>query len=318
MLAIIGQTAVGKTKIAIEVASQINGEIISADSMCVYRYMDIGTAKPTLADRKKVPHHLIDVVDPDYPFSVSDYLTLANKAIDEIISRGKTPILCGGTGLYLRAIFEGFGLPIVGKNDKFREEYFQKAEKEGTKRIFEELKKVDPVSAQRIHPHDAKRIIRALEVYKLTGVPISKLQRKGHALGILGQNLTDDGRQMTNDKGLIIGLNLPREELHKRIDTRVDQMFKDGLVNEVKGLLEKDYHKNLTSMQALGYKESIDFLEDKMTFSELVKLVKKKTRQFAKRQMTWFRSFHDVKWVDASQRATDLIVNYFRDTSVNL
>jgi tRNA dimethylallyltransferase len=301
MLAIIGPTAVGKTKIAIEIASQINAEIISADSMCVYRYMDIGTAKPTAKDRKKVPHHLIDVVDPDYPFSVSDYISLAVKSLDDISSRGKIPLVCGGTGLYLRALFEGFSFPIIGKNEKIREEYLNRIQKEGLQKIHQELEKIDPVSAQRIHPNDAKRIIRALEVFRLTGMPISKLQEKGQGSRVKGHNPTDDGRR-------IIGLNLPKEELYQRIERRIEQMFKDGLVDEVKDLLNRGYHKNLTSMQALGYKETIDYLENKITLPELIELVKQKTRQFAKRQMTWFRSFENVIWIDANEATANLIV----------
>ena len=279
---ILGCTASGKTSFAIEYAKEHNAEIISADSMQVYKGMDIGTAKPSLNDRAGILHYLVDIRNPDEEWTLSDFIRETQIAIITIQNKGKIPVIAGGTGLYLRALVNGFSLPIIKADREIRE----KLEKEDSARLHEKLLAIDPTAAEKIHPNDKKRIIRALEVYELTGSPISKLQKKG--AGIIGSNFQ------------IIGLNLPREKLYSRIEARVDNMLKAGLVDEVKTLLEKGYSKNLPSLLALGYKEVIDFLDDKYSFEEMAVLLKKKTRHFARRQMTWFRRFDRVSWITVS------------------
>ncbi|NQT30153.1 MAG: tRNA (adenosine(37)-N6)-dimethylallyltransferase MiaA [Candidatus Saganbacteria bacterium] len=284
MIVLLGPTAVGKSKTAIEIAKEIGGEIISADSMQVYRGMDIGTAKPTKDERQGIPHHLIDIKNPDEEWTVSDFVNAANKLIGEIKERSKTPIICGGTGLYLWTLLEGYSFPIAPANKEIRKQL----EKEPLGELYEKLKKIDPAAAEKIHPNDKKRIVRALEVYELTGTPISKLQK-----------LRDTATQRHSDMATnIVGLTLPREELYKRIEQRVDQMIKKGLIDEVKGLLAKGYSKDLPSFQALGYKEVIKYLERHWTLDNMTIELKKRTRHFARRQMTWFKRFENVKWLE--------------------
>ncbi|MFC1496061.1 tRNA (adenosine(37)-N6)-dimethylallyltransferase MiaA [Candidatus Margulisiibacteriota bacterium] len=283
---ILGPTAVGKTGYAINYAKENNCEIISADSMQVYVGMDIGTAKPTEAERAGIPHHLIDIRCPDEEWTVSDFVKETNKLIPKIIERGKTPLIVGGTGLYLWAFVNGFSFPMVPRDDQIRKQL----ESEPLTTLYSLLSKIDPVSAQKIHQNDKKRVIRALEVFEITGKPISKLQGKGTA------NFPGPpGRAFA---GSLIGLNAPREKLYQKINERVDKMFEKGLVDEVGFLLKKGYDRTLQSMQALGYKEVIRFLLAELTYDETVELLKKKTRNFARRQMVWFRRFDNVKWIE--------------------
>ena len=278
---IFGPTASGKTDLSIELAKQVNGEIISADSMQVYRYMDIGTAKPSKEQRKNIPHHLIDVVDPDEEWTVSNFIETANRHIEEIKEKGKTPIIVGGTGLYLNAFINGYSFPIAAKNDDIR----KKLEKLETPALYSRLKDIDPDAAAKINANDKKRIIRALEVYEQTGVPISKLQvKRVRAIHELPLRL--------------LCLTMDRPLLYDRINQRVDKMITDGLIDEVKSLLDKGYNKNLNSLQALGYKETIAHLEGKMGLEDTIALIKQKTRNFARRQLTWFRRFENVTWID--------------------
>ncbi|MBU0573463.1 MAG: tRNA (adenosine(37)-N6)-dimethylallyltransferase MiaA [Candidatus Margulisbacteria bacterium] len=281
---ILGQTAVGKTKYAIELAKKVSGEILSADSMQVYRGMDIGTAKSTKEERQDIPHHLIDIRDPDEEWTVSDFVKETEKLVPQIIARGKAPIIAGGTGLYLWALLEGFSFPIVPADPELR----KRLGADPLEKLFAQLKEVDPQAAAKIHPNDKKRIVRGLEVYELTGKPISSFAIEGKVTS---------PRLKWNCK--IIGLTLPREELYRRIEERVDRMLDKGLVNEVKGLLAKGYSRELSSMQALGYKETIDHLEGKYSYEEYVKYFKQKSRNFARRQMTWFKRFKDVAWETA-------------------
>ncbi|MFA4966920.1 MAG: tRNA (adenosine(37)-N6)-dimethylallyltransferase MiaA [Candidatus Margulisiibacteriota bacterium] len=277
-LIILGPTATGKTKLSIELAKKLNGEIISADSMQVYREMDIGTAKPTLEERQGIPHHLIDIRNPDEEWTVSDFVEQANGLTGTLAH----PIIVGGTGLYLWSLFEGFSFPIIPADKELR----ARLENEPLTELYARLATIDPDAAAKIHPNDKKRVIRALEVYELTGQPISKLQKTG----LLAHGLT--GAQ-------IIGLNLPRETLYERINQRVDSMIEKGLIKEVKGLLAKGYNKDLPSMQALGYKEIIDYLDGKYSKEEMIEELKKRTRNFARRQMTWFRRFTNITWHEA-------------------
>jgi tRNA dimethylallyltransferase len=275
---LFGATASGKTELSIKLAKDLNAEIISADSMQVYRYMDIGTAKPSKEERKIVPHHLIDIVDPDEEWTVSSFINCADKLIKDIKGRGKTPLIVGGTGLYLNAFINGYSFPIAAKDESIRKKLSEKNLEE----LYSYLKKVDPRSAEKISSNDRKRMSRALEVYEQTGRPVSELQK----------------RNKRKDLKLIC-LNMDRDQLYKRINQRVDDMIKKGLADEVKDLLKKGYSKDLTSMQALGYKEMVGWLDGKMGFEETVALIKQKTRNFARRQLTWFRRFEGVERMKA-------------------
>jgi tRNA dimethylallyltransferase len=277
---LVGPTAIGKTEAAVYVAKKLKAEIISCDSMQIYKGMDIGTAKPSLEERQKIPHHLIDIVTPDQPFSVSDFIDLAHRAIKEIKDRKKTPIMVGGTGLYLWAFLEGYDFPITPANREIRE----RLKKESPENLYQRLQETDPKAASKIHKNDLKRIVRALEVFELTGKPISALQRKSEKI-----------------EATKIGLNMEREMLYQRIEQRINGMIDNGLVEEVKGLINKGYGRDLPSMQALGYKEVIDYLDGKCNFDEMVSLLKKNTRHFARRQMIWFRRFTNVKWFEVDK-----------------
>jgi len=282
VISIIGPTAVGKSRLAIELAKEIGGEIISADSMQVYRGMDIGTAKPTLEERKEVPHYLIDIKDPDEDWTVADFVKETEKLKNQ---KTKKPlVLVGGTGLYLWSLFEGYSFPAAPSDKTIRD----KLAKVDSAKLYTQLSQVDPDAARKIHPNNKKRVIRALEVYELTGKPISKLQERKPRSLFAGFRL--------------IGLTTPRDQLYSRINSRVNQMIEKGLIEEVKGLLAKGYSKDLNSMQALGYKEVIEYLDGKWTKEQMIEELKKRTRNFAKRQETWFKRFKDVKWVDATQK----------------
>ena len=279
---IIGPTAVGKTKYAIELAKKVGGEIISADSMQVYKCMDIGTAKPSKRAMRGIPHHLINIKSPDEEWNVSLFVATAEKLIKEIRERGKIPIIIGGTGLYIWTFLEGFSFPIAPADEKIRARLSAVA----PDKLYARLKKVDTEAAAKIHPNDKKRIIRALEVFELTGEKMSVLQKKSKK------------SKVRRPKSKVMVLSIPREKLYKKIEARVDKMIKKGLIKEVRGLLKKGYSKKLTSMQALGYKEIIDHLEGNCTKEEAIELIKKRTRHFARRQLVWFRRFKTAKWVN--------------------
>jgi len=290
---IFGPTAVGKTSLSIELAKQLNGEIISADSMQVYRGMDIGTAKPTIEERQGIPHHLIDVRDPDEEWTVSDFVSECSRISAELTSKGKTPIIVGGTGLYLWSLIEGFAFPITPADKELR----ARLETIPTATLYSQLLTIDPAAAAKIHPNDKKRIIRALEVFELTGKPISELQKSRNSTPPLS---------VGNNKDQLFCLTLPRDLLYKRIEERVDAMLASGLVEEVKGLLAKGYSPTLTSLQALGYKEVVEYLAGRWSKETMVAELKKRTRNFARRQMTWFRRFKDVKWIEAANQTSAL------------
>jgi tRNA dimethylallyltransferase len=288
---IFGPTAVGKTKLSIEIANELNGEIVSADSMQVYRGMDIGTAKPTLEERRRIPHHLIDIRNPNEEWTVSDFVIECEQRINELENKGKIPLIVGGTGLYLWALLEGFSFPITPADKELR----ARLENEPTSTLYARLSTIDPKAAAKIHENDKKRIIRALEVYELTGKPISELQKK---------KLGDSPHLSVgnNNHPTLIGLTLPRDELYSRINQRVDRMIEKGLAEEVEGLLAKGYSRELFSFQALGYKEVAQHLDGKWTKEQMIEELKKRTRNFARRQMTWFRRFHAVKWFHPDEK----------------
>jgi tRNA dimethylallyltransferase len=277
---IYGPTAVGKTAYAIDFALKNNAEIISADSMQIYRGMDIGTAKPTPAERAQVKHYLVDVVNPDEDFSVAQFIKYCQYDMEKIFAKGKNILIVGGTGLYLNALINGYNFPQIEKNDELRRQLETEAKEKGLGVLHERLQKIDPESALKIHPNDEFRIVRALEIFELTGKPKSQIATKGNSI------LPKDFELME--------IEMDRDKLYERINLRVDEMFQKGLVDEVKGLLEK-YSPELTSMQALGYKEVVKYLKNELTLEECVNEVKQGTRNFAKRQLTWFRSFSNLK-----------------------
>lgn len=287
LICIVGPTAAGKTEIAIQIAQRLDAEIVSLDSRQIYREMDIGTAKPTPAQRRAVSHHLIDCVDVDQPFSVAEYQRLADIAIAEIRERSKRVMAVGGAGLYFRGIIDGlFDGP--GADAGIRSELQREADEHGNVALHERLRQCDPEAANRVHPNNLVRVIRALEVYELTGKPISALQQ---------QWKMDEPRYSFR----AFGLDMSREVLYRRIEDRVDLMVAAGLIEEVKELLNRGYPRNCVAMQSFGYKELIDYVDGVRTLDEAVALLKQNTRRFAKRQLTWFRNDPRIEWLDISQ-----------------
>jgi tRNA dimethylallyltransferase len=282
----VGPTGVGKSKLAIELAEAFGGEIISADSMQVYRYMDIGTAKPTVEDQKRVRHHLIDLVTPDQPFHAGLYRTLGRRKIDQLFKSGKPIWIVGGTGLYVKALTQGlFHIPKI--DPSVRERLKQEEKEKGREFLYQRLTTVDPKTASSLHPHDLFRTIRALEVFDSTGVLISFF-REQHHFG--------DRPFLT----LKIGLEMDRKTLFYRIDKRVDQMIERGFLQEVKKLTEMGYGAELKPMQSLGYKQMVQFLSKKIEWDDAIKQMKRDTRHYAKRQFTWFKTDQEVSWRDSS------------------
>ncbi|MEE9543430.1 MAG: tRNA (adenosine(37)-N6)-dimethylallyltransferase MiaA [Thermodesulfobacteriota bacterium] len=282
IIVIAGPTASGKSKLAMKLAESINAEIVSADSMQIYRYMDIGTAKPDKVERLRVAHHMIDVVDPDEPFSAARYRKEAAEAIDDIIARGGIPIICGGTGLYIRVltrgIFEG-----PAEDPGYREELSALAKKKGTPLLHERLREVDPQSAEKIHPNNRARLIRALEVFKSTGRPLSAF----HAEHAFSESPYD---------ALKLYIERPRRALYERINQRSGQMITRGLLEETEALLKRGYREDLKPMRSLGYKEMAGVLNGTWSMEEATELLKKNTRNYAKRQVTWFKKEPGFLW----------------------
>jgi len=299
---IVGPTATGKSTLAVEIAKRMNGEIVSADSVAVYKGLNIGSAKPTLAERGGIPHHMIDCAGPAESFTVSDYQTGARTAIDAISQNGRLPILAGGTGLYISAVTTGLDFTDAGRDENFRKAWEEKEETHPGSAI-EELKKIDEKRAGELHPNDFKRIVRALEVFHLTGVPMSEQ--------------TGEFRKSDSPYRLaVVGLTMPREMLYGRIENRVDGMLREGLVEEVRGLLEGGLDPNAPSMQGLGYKEIADYINGSCSFEQAVYLIKQNTRRFAKRQLTWFKRDPRILWFDVSEYEQNALAKeveeYFR------
>jgi tRNA dimethylallyltransferase len=287
LLVLVGPTAVGKTALSLEIAEALNAEIISGDSMQVYRRMDIGTAKLKPEEMQGIPHHLIDVCEPDYPFSVSEFQTLCTQNIQEIHARGRLPFIVGGTGLYVESVCYGFQFQEHGADDSFREEMRDYAREHGAEALHERLAAVDPVTAARLHYNDERRVVRALEVFHLTGKPFSLIQE---------QSRGDEKRSPY--RLCIIGLTMDRAALYRRIEQRVDEMLDAGLVNEVKSLLDEGVPRDAVSMRGLGYKEIAAYLAGEVDYTAAVEILKRDTRHFAKRQLSWFRHMKDLEWVD--------------------
>jgi len=291
LIVIVGPTAVGKTALSIELAKMVNGEIISGDSMQVYKYMDIGTAKPTMKERQGIPHYMIDILEPDEEYSVAVFQDKVEELIPDIAGRNLMPILAGGTGLYVRAITDHYNFTDFSVDQEYRMHLEEEALVKGNQVLLDRLAAVDPVTAKRLHINDLRRIIRALEVYHFTGQPISSYQ-DAHLNPEPKYNLA------------MIGLNMERDKLYDRINRRVDLMVEQGLVEEVEGLLNRGYSSSLTSMQGLGYKEICAYLEGQYDFGEAIRLLKRNTRHFAKRQLTWFRRDQRIKWFNVENYHT--------------
>jgi len=299
VIVIAGPTASGKTSLSIELAKKINGEVISSDSMQIYKDMTIGTAKPTLEEMDGISHHLIDFVSPDSRYSVADFKKDAEKAIDDIVSRGKVPIVVGGTGLYIDTLIYGIEYPELDLDEEYRKELMQKAEsEEGLAELYEQAKKIDPQAIEKISSSDKKRITRILEVYKATGKTKTELEKISRINGV-----KYDYR--------VFAIGMDREKLYERINLRVDIMMKQGLVDEVKELVKK-YSKFPTAMQGLGYKEVVEFLNGDITEQEMIDKIKQESRRYAKRQLTWFRKNKEIILINGledKQKNIELIIN---------
>lgn len=287
IIVICGPTGIGKTSAGIEAAEAFGGEIISADSMQIYKYMDIGTAKPTPEERARIRHHMIDIIEPDEEFSAAGFASMAAEKIESIRERGIIPFLVGGTGLYIKALVHGLFHPGASLSDT-RNRLKKEAETDGIESLYKRLLKSDREAAEKIHPNDTFRIIRALEVYETTGMTISEHHKK-HAFSENRFNV------------LTIGLTIDRKDLYKRIEKRVDLMIEAGFAGEVKRLLEMNYHAGLKSMQSIGYRHMVEYVTGRIPLTETVRILKQDTRRFAKRQMTWFNADSEIVWIKPDQ-----------------
>jgi tRNA dimethylallyltransferase len=290
LVAIVGPTAVGKSRLAMKLAKTLDGEIVNADSRQVYRFMDIGTAKPSPEELSLVPHHLINIINPDEDFSLAQYHKLASEAISGIQSRDRLALLVGGSGQYVWSVVEGWEIPQVLPDQNLRRRLEEQADKKGGQELYQELLRVDPVAAKKISPHNVRRLIRALEVYQSTGVPFSRLKRK----------------EAPPFKTLMIGLTADRKKLYRRIDSRVDDMIERGLVAEVEKLFSLGYDLNLPAMSGIGYKQIGLFLGGRLGLSEAIQQMKFATHRFVRHQYAWFRLPDGrIKWFDISSDNPD-------------
>lgn len=282
---IAGSTATGKTQTAIELAKEINGEIISADSMQIYKFMNIGTAKPDTEEMQGIRHYLIDEIYPDEEFSVAKYKEKALYYIDKILSNGKIPIIVGGTGLYINSLIYNIDFAETICDWELREALKKEALEKGNEYIYKKLEKIDPKTAKKLHINDTKRIIRAIEVFTYTKKPMSYFNEESI-------------KNPPKHNFVLFGLTMDREKLYERINLRVDKMIEKGLVEEVKGIINMGYDKNLNSLQGIGYKEIILYIEGNISLEEAVFIIKRNSRRYAKRQVTWFKRLPDIKWID--------------------
>lgn len=285
LIILTGPTAVGKTALSIRLAKAVGGGIISADSMQVYRHMDIGSAKVTKEEMDGIPHYLIDVLEPDEEFNVTVFQKMAKEAVEKIYSHGKIPIVAGGTGFYIQALLYDIDFTENGEDTSIREELEKLGEEMGAEYLHDKLREIDPASAMEIHPNNRKRVIRAIEYYRQTGERISEHNRR-------------ERQKDSPYDFLYYVVNTDRERLYEQIDRRVDQMMEQGLLEEVKSLKDRGCTRNMVSMQGLGYKEILDYLQGIGTLEEAVSILKRDTRHFAKRQITWFKRERDVKWLN--------------------
>ena len=294
VLVICGATASGKTALSVACAKRFNGEIISADSMLVYQGMDIGTAKPSLDERQGIPHYMIDVVSPKESFSVSDYEGMALPTVERLLAEGKTPIICGGTGFYINSLLYKRQFGNVGANEALREEYERLAEEKGKEYVYSILQEKDPKSAEKLHYNDLKRVIRALEIYDVTGKAKSEQQ----------------DTPTPRFDFVSVSIEYPREILYQRIEYRVEEMFKQGLLEEVQALLNDGVTEEMQSMQGIGYKEVAEGLRIGATIGEIKDLIKKNTRNYAKRQQTFFKRMENHVFLNPEQANTEEIAKY--------
>jgi tRNA dimethylallyltransferase len=287
VLILLGPTGVGKSALAVELALRFAGEVINGDSMQVYRGFDIGTAKPSAQERRKVPHHLLDIIEPEEQFNAADFVRLAVEVIAAILDKGRLPIVVGGTGLYLKALLDGL-FPGPGRDSEVRRRLRERAEAEGWESLYRRLEETDPAYARKVGPRDKVRIIRALEVFYLTQVPLSA-------------HFSRTEPSLKDVQIIKIGLKLDRKELVKRIEDRVDRMFEQGFVAEVRNLLARNVSPDAPPFQALGYRHVRRYLNNEISLAQAVALTKQDTRQYAKRQMTWFRKMTGIVWFEAGE-----------------
>ena len=283
IVCVVGPTASGKTDFAIDLALKQNGEVVSCDSMQIYRYMNIGTAKPTREEMRGVPHHMLDFVDPRESYSVADFVKDARICIEDILNRGRLPVLCGGTGLYIDSIINQIEFAEEETDLSYREELNKLAEQEGVESVHRLLRETDPMAAEQIHPNNLKRVIRALEIQKTTGMTKTEADRRARKTPVYDAEL--------------FGMDLEREELYRRIELRVDRMMEQGLLQEVESLLARGIPATATAMQAIGYKELVEYFHGNRTLQESVDKIKQESRRYAKRQLSWFRRNQNIFWV---------------------
>ena len=296
LIVIAGPTATGKTAAAVSLAKKLDTEIISADSMQIYKYMNIGTAKVTADEMMGVPHHMISVISPFENYNLNDYSRDANKCVDEIKKKGKTPVICGGTGLYINSVIYNFNLSEAESDPKLRDELAEIYNQKGSEYLLSELRKFDPETADRLHPNNARRIIRAIEMYKTSGITMSEQIR-----------ITNMTKNKYNLK--FFCLTQDRKKLYNKIDKRVDIMIEKGLVNEVEKLMDMGVSKASTAMQAIGYKEIIKYKENEISIDMAIDMIKQESRRYAKRQLTWFRRDKNIKWIDIDKDGTESIIS---------
>ncbi|URN93971.1 MAG: tRNA (adenosine(37)-N6)-dimethylallyltransferase MiaA [Candidatus Pristimantibacillus lignocellulolyticus] len=306
LLVLIGPTAVGKTALSIELAKQYNAEIISGDSMQVYREMDIGTAKIKMEEREGIVHHLIDICEPEESYSAADFQTNARALIDDIYAKGKLPFIVGGTGLYIESLCYQYRFADQGSDEVFRLEQEQFVAEHGPEALHDRLASIDPPTAERLHYNDVRRVIRALEVHHVTGITFSEQQK--------------DQVKESPYELCILGLTRDRKKLYARIEERIDLMIEEGLLDEVRSLLARDLPLHAVPLQALGYKEMIAYLQGECSYEAAIELLKRDTRRFAKRQLSWFRHMKDIQWIDMDennhnnlQRIHAIIAGKFQD-----
>ena len=283
VIVICGPTASGKTALSIELAKKINGEIISSDSMQIYKYMDIGTAKTTQEEMQGIKHYLLDFVEPSQRYSVAEFKKDAEKAIEEILQKGKTPIIVGGTGLYVDSLIYGIEYQTIEFDEQYRKQLEERVEKEGLETLYNEAKNIDSQAVEKISTNDQKRILRILEIYKATGKNKTEQEIESRKNGVKYDYK-------------VFAINMDREKLYERINKRVDIMIESGLVEEVESLLKK-YNEFPTAMQGLGYKEVVEYLQGKLSKEEMIEKIKRETRRYAKRQLTWFRKNKQTIWI---------------------
>ena len=303
VIVIIGPTAVGKTALSIDLAKKLNSEIISGDSMLIYKGFDIGTAKPSVAEQAGIKHHLIDVLEPNSSFSVTEFKERAAELVDNINARGKIPVIAGGTGLYTKALLENYNFNKTSANEDYRLSLEQIAKEQGKEQLHKMLETVDQESAQRLHINDTRRVIRALEVFHQGGEYIS-------------QDKELNSNNLLAYDAVVIGLNMDRAKLYERINNRVDIMMENGLLDEVKLLLHNGVKKDCQAMQAIGYKELVWYLEGICSLEFAVDKIKQATRNFAKRQLTWFRRMSYIKWYNVTENKSDLVEEIYKEIAL--